>query len=264
MARREVEGGAQARISANGRQRSCCLRRTVIRFAWFATPQEIQDLQLVTFGPVRTTVQRCSMVRERPGGGRREESEDVMSLHENSHEFPSQTAVPGIYWDEEAVNPEFMRSFPSSVWDERALAHIDQHLAVEAKAASSYEALAKTEDPAVRYLAGLIAEDEQRHHQVLAKIAAALRAEVDDVAVPTHHVELSAAQRKELLDEARRLIEMEEADATALKGLRHELRSAPEETMWPVLVQMMSLDTDKHVHLLKAIERHLGGRYFAR
>jgi rubrerythrin len=185
-----------------------------------------------------------------------------MALHDNIYGFPSQTAVPGVYWDEEHVNPEFMRSLPSSVWDERALAHIDEHLAVEAKAAGAYEALAKAEDPAVRYLAGLIAEDERRHHQVLAKIAAVLQAEVNDVAVPVRHVEVSAERRKELIGEARRLLEMEKADATALKELRHELRAAPEETMWPVLVEMMALDTDKHIHLLKAIERHLGGRYF--
>jgi|SRR5665213_61197 len=187
-----------------------------------------------------------------------------MSLHENSRGFPSQTAVPGIYWDEEYLNPEFMRSVPSSVWDERALAHIEEHLAVEAKASSSYEAFAKAEDPAVRYLAGLIAEDEERHHQVLAKIAEVLRAGVNGVALPVQHVEVSAEQRKELLDEARRLLEMERADATALKELRHELHSAPEETMWRVLVEMMAFDTDKHIHLLKAIERHLGGRHFVR
>ena len=186
-----------------------------------------------------------------------------MPLHDNSYGFPSQTGVPGVYWDQDVI-PGCIRSFPSSVWDERALAHIEEHIAVEAAASSSYEALAMTEDPAVRYLAGLIAEDEQRHHQVLAKIAAVLRAEVNDVAEPVHHVEVSVEQRKELLGEARRLLEMEKADATALKELRHELHSAPEETMWPVLVEMMALDTEKHIHLLKAIERRLADRHFVR
>jgi len=187
-----------------------------------------------------------------------------MSLHDNTHGFPSQTAIPGFYWDDEFVNPAYMRSLPPSLWDERALAHIDQHVAVEAKASTSYETLAKAEDPAVRYLAGLIAEDEHRHHQVLARIAAVLRAEVDDVAVPVPHLEVSVEQRKALLEEARELLKMEKADATALKELRHDLHSAPEETMWPVLVEMMEFDTDKHIHLLKAIERHLGARHFVR
>jgi rubrerythrin len=187
-----------------------------------------------------------------------------MALHDNSYEFPSQTAIPGIYWNEDYVSRDFKRSFPSSVWDERALAHIDEHIAVEAKASSSYQALAEAVDPAVRYLAGLIAEDEQRHHQVLSKIAAVLRAEVDDVAGPVDHVEVSEEQRKELLKEAHRLLEMEKTDATALKALRREVQAAPEETMWPVLIEMMAFDTDKHIHLLKAIERHLSGRHFAR
>jgi rubrerythrin len=187
-----------------------------------------------------------------------------MALHDNSYEFPSQTAIPGIYWNDDFVSRDFKRPFPSSVWDERALAHIDEHLAVEAKASSSYEALAKAVDPAVRYLARLIAEDEQRHHQVLSKIAAVLRTEVDDVAVPIDHVEVSDDQRKELLGEAHRLLEMEKTDATALKVLRHELQDAPEESMWTALVEMMAFDTDKHIHLLKAIERHLGGHHFVR
>ncbi len=187
-----------------------------------------------------------------------------MSLHKNSPDFPSQRAIPGFYWDEEFVSPEFMRSPAPSPWDERALAHIEEHLAVEATATDAYKAFAKAEDPAVRYLAGLIAEDEQRHHQVLAKIAAVLRAEVSDVAIPVPDVEVSAEQRKELLGESRRLLEMEKADATALRDLRHELRSAPEEKMWPALVEMMVFDTDKHIHLLRAIERHLGARHYVR
>lgn len=136
-----------------------------------------------------------------------------MSLHDNSQGFPSQTAIPGLYWDEEYVDPAFMRSLPPSLWDERALAHIERHLAVEAKASTSYEAFANAEDPAVKYLAGLIAEDEHRHHRVLAKIAAVLRAEVSDVATPVQHVEISAEKRKEMLNEARRLLEIEKADS---------------------------------------------------
>jgi hypothetical protein len=187
-----------------------------------------------------------------------------MSLHSNSQDFPSETAIPGLFWDEDYISPAYMRSLPPSLWDERALAHIEEHLDVEAKASASYEAFAKAEDPAVRYLIGLIVEDEHRHHRVLTKIAAVLRAEVSDVAVPVHHVEVSAEQRKELLGEARRLLDIEKSDAAALKELRHDLRSAPEETMWPALVEMMAFDTDKHIHLLKAIERHLGARHFVR
>jgi rubrerythrin len=186
-----------------------------------------------------------------------------MALHDNAQGFPSQTAIPGPFW-EESSSSSFIRSFPSSIWDERALAHIDEHLAVEAKAASSYESFAKADDPAVKYLAGLIAEDEQRHHTVLARIAEVLRAEVNDLTVPTHVGEVTAEQRKALLVEAHRLLEVEKSDATALKALRHELHSAPEETMWPVLVEMMMFDTDKHIHLLRAIERHLGRRNLVR
>lgn len=184
-----------------------------------------------------------------------------MSLHDHSHGFPSESAIPGMNWDENYVTPAFMGLFPSSIWDERALAHIEEHLAVEAKASASYEAFATAEDPAVSYLAGLIAEDERHHHGVLAKIAMVLRAEVNDVASPVHHVEASDDQRKELLENAKQLLDLEKSDAAALKELGHDLRSAPEETMWLALVEMMALDTEKHIHLLRAIERHLGVRH---
>jgi len=123
-----------------------------------------------------------------------------------------------------------MRSLPSP-WDQRALAYIEEHLAVEAKASDACEAFSKAEGSGSDAPRWAHRGGRQRHHQVLARIAAVLRAEVSDVAVPVPHVEVSAEQRKELLDETYRLLDMEKADATALKELRYALRSAPEETL---------------------------------
>jgi len=187
-----------------------------------------------------------------------------MSLREGSHDFPSQDAVPGFWWGDNPGEPGHVRSvFPVSSWDERALSHIEQHLADEAAAGVAYETFAEHGDPSIRYLAGLLAADEQRHHQILENIARALRAEIAGGAVATGVPEpspLTAAQRKDLLEETRRLLEIESADAAALKELKRDLRPARDETLWPLLAEIMALDTDKHIRILKGIDRLLRRR----
>lgn len=69
-----------------------------------------------------------------------------------------------------------MRSaMPSSIWDERLLAHVDNHLATESNAISAYEAFAETGDVQIRYVAGLIAADGHSHHSMLSDLAKSVR-----------------------------------------------------------------------------------------
>lgn len=177
------------------------------------------------------------------------------------HDFPSQVGVPGVPWlDTGLGEPNFMRDFPPSPWEDLALAHIEQHIATEGKAAAAYDDLAKAEDPQVRYLAAMIAADERRHHRLLSDIADSLRSRVseavDDSAIARTSA-LSSERRKALLEATRRLLAIEEDDAGELKKLRREVHRAPDQTMWPLLVEIMELDTEKHIRILKAVERHL-------
>ena len=183
-------------------------------------------------------------------------------------EFPSQRQIPGYWWEGEQgdgwpegyVDDTFVRwALPPSNWDQRALFHIERHLAAESSAASAYELLANAAEPSVKSLAALIIEDEHRHHRILSGIAKTLRAYVADVRVglPPPHPALTPEQRGELLRATHQLQDLERSDAAALKDLRRELRDAPDDTMWPVLVQLMEADTAKHLKILRGIEKHL-------
>ncbi|MCL2393875.1 MAG: ferritin-like domain-containing protein [Acidimicrobiaceae bacterium] len=176
-------------------------------------------------------------------------------------DFPSQVGVPGVpWWSEDLRQPSFMRDFPPSVWEDLALAHIEQHIATETGAAEAYEDLGKAEDPQVRYLASLIAADEMRHHQLLQDIAQSLRSRVSetvDQSAIAKVAPLSSERRGVLLEKTRQLLEIEENDTGELKKLRRELDKAPDETVWPLLVEIMESDTEKHIRILKAIERYL-------
>jgi rubrerythrin len=175
--------------------------------------------------------------------------------------FPSQVGVPGTpWWNHDLREPEFMRYFPPSLWEDLALSHIEQHMAIETNALQAYEDLGKAEDPQVRYLAAMIASDEQRHHQLLSDIAQSLRSRVaekaDDSAI-ANTGDLSPERRETLLETARQLLAIEENDADELKKLRRQLHQAPEQTIWPLLIEVMELDTEKHIRILKAVERYL-------
>ncbi|MBO0746920.1 MAG: hypothetical protein J2O47_01140 [Acidimicrobiaceae bacterium] len=175
--------------------------------------------------------------------------------------FPSQVGVPGMpWWDADLRQTSFIRFFPPSMWEDLALTHIEQHIATESGAAQAYEDLGKAEDPQVRYLASLIAQDEYRHHQLLSDIAQSLRSRVaekaDDSAI-AKSAPLSPERRDALLENTRQLLSIEENDTGELKKLRRQLDKAPDETVWPLLIEIMELDTEKHIRILKAIERYL-------
>ena len=178
-----------------------------------------------------------------------------------SHDFPSQGGVPGFWWEQDYRRPEFMREvLPPDQWDDRLLAHIDEHLVMETNVSAEYESYAEMGDAQIRYLAGLIAAAEHRHHSTLSGIAASVRATAGGEGEAPEWGQsgpLAADQRETVLKETKRLLQIEQDDAEKLKQIREDLRSAPRGAMWPVLVEIMAIDTEKHVKVLQAIEQRL-------
>jgi hypothetical protein len=52
------------------------------------------------------------------------------------------------------------------------------------------------------------------------------------------------------------LLAKEREDLQELKRLRKELRDTKDVTLWSVLVELMELDTTKHITTLRFVERH--------
>lgn len=143
----------------------------------------------------------------------------------------------------------------ASVWEQEMYDHLVSHGQVEGAILDEYKSLAEGEETshAFRYLAEIILEDEVRHHQVFADLAEAMKQmgeiHVDDAPIP--HLSGLRRDKDLILDVTRRLLEVERDDAKALKDLAKKYKPYKDTTMWGLLVELMRLDTEKHIKILK-------------
>ena len=185
--------------------------------------------------------------------------------HYTSREFPSETLVPGMGG---SFEPELMIDaahdgdfVPQTSWDRTALRHIEAHLQRETGVVSGYEAMVGTTTGAIAYLLNQVISDEYRHHHVLTELAKAVGSatgrpgyDASEVPVPEP---IEEETRQQLLAETRRFIDVENEDDKDLKQLVADLRPAKSQTIWPLLVELMQLDTEKHIKVLRRIEQLL-------
>jgi rubrerythrin len=148
----------------------------------------------------------------------------------------------------------------ASEWEYRLVDLLAAHGAGEETLLAEYERLvADSSSPAVRYLAQLILDDERRHHRVLVEIANAVAwgwsGNSPQPAVP----ELSAGRAKDdgVAAATRALLAAERRDQSELKKLHKELRPVADTTLWGLLVDLMLLDTDKHIRILRFLSDHV-------
>ena len=109
-----------------------------------------------------------------------------------------------------------------------------------------------------RYLVNLIIEDERRHHRVLGEIAHAIAWGSLTGAVPAVPRVVEGGGDNELVEETKTLLASEKKDRTELRRLHRRLRSY-HGTIWPLLIDLMQRDTDKHMRILRYIVRHRPG-----
>jgi bacterioferritin (cytochrome b1) len=111
--------------------------------------------------------------------------------------------------------------------------------------------------PAIRYLVRLILEDEERHHRVLAELANAIAWEASPVTPLGSVPDLDHGPDSEFVAETKALLDTEQADIRELRKLRRRLAAYQDTTLWALLVDLMLLDTEKHVHILRFITSHM-------
>ncbi len=157
---------------------------------------------------------------------------------------------------------EITRPAGLSVWEGQLLEHLTHHLEQEAGLLETYGRLARESNSDwVSYLLDLIGEDEARHHRLFEELINALRAPVDrDIGskVPTVSTATNAAK---LLDVINRFIKAERADARELRHLarRRGIRTMRGHSLWPLLIELMQRDTQKHLAILRFIRTQLRG-----
>jgi rubrerythrin len=171
--------------------------------------------------------------------------------------------IPGTCVEDTVRGLAFAEQEPSGSKFERLLRAIEGHVRGETSALAHYERLATVaDDPAVELVMRLVLEDEERHHGLLARIAASLR----DALYWTHsHDALPSSVTpgeplpREWLTLVRALVAEERHGARALRELATRERGI-NDGLDSLLLEMMALDSEKHARLLQFVERRLERR----
>jgi hypothetical protein len=145
------------------------------------------------------------------------------------------------------------------VWEQEIFDHLVRHMKEEDQLVDRYDELATKARGHVAYLLRLIMEDERRHHRLFEEWCNALRGiaefrpvdpQVPDIVRTDHPDDVVAAVRT--------FLDAERADKKDLDRLKKLVKDARNETLWDVLLNVMELDTRKHIALLRFIEQHPG------
>lgn len=145
-----------------------------------------------------------------------------------------------------------------SVWERDVYLLLVDHIAKESEVLGRYDELMIGAAPHVRFLLELIAEDEARHHALFEQWAETFKSfgtlvTPPDDGVPNLLPEADAAQLVEALEE---LLDLEKDDARQLKDMEKRFKDFRHTTMWPLLTELMALDTKKHIQVLEFLIDH--------
>ncbi len=141
---------------------------------------------------------------------------------------------------------------------------IDRHGQEESELLARYERFAESpESPVAQYLVRLILDEERRHHRILEELANTIAWEPvgDQSPLGLPKVPLRSGYEAEFLAETQALLQQELRDRKQLLQLRRRLRSYCDVPFWGLLIELMRLDTEKHISILRFLknDNHTGG-----
>jgi hypothetical protein len=144
-----------------------------------------------------------------------------------------------------------------STLEEQLYRYLVAHVTSEGALLDEYREVADRAGGYVGYLLRIIGEDEERHHRVCEQWASSIRgmATMEEVPDGVPNV-LPGEIPPELVPTLRRLLDLEYDDAGELKRLERTIKDFREVTVWPLLVELMQLDTRKHQLILEFLLRH--------
>ena len=156
-----------------------------------------------------------------------------------------------------ATGARRLTELPASPWEELMLAHFNEHVGGELTLIQEYLGFRDRGPEYVRYLIDLILNDESRHHQTFQELVNHVRSGVDcrDYGPQVPYVQGSAEDRAALLEATERFLAFEREDEKSLHRLQKELRPVRDTTLFSLLVELMELDTKKHIAILEFIRR---------
>ena len=148
---------------------------------------------------------------------------------------------------------------PDRDFENAILRMFEHHGEAEGEILESYREIAErsSSGEAIQFLVRLILQDEERHHELFAKMANEIRSILWEVPVEPRLPAVRARPDPELLAETKRLLAFEKQDAKELRALRKSLASSSKYSMDPLMVELMLLDTAKHIAILEYIKSQL-------
>ena len=144
----------------------------------------------------------------------------------------------------------------SGEWWAKVNHQFASHVRQETAFLEQYEQLVEqVGDDGIAFLLRMILADEHRHHELFEEMSRAALGD-DPAAVPAPPAP-DRATAKALLEPTERFLDAERDDQETLRRLRKELKPAREDTLWPLLVEMMEIDTEKHIRVLEYLRQRL-------
>lgn len=144
----------------------------------------------------------------------------------------------------------------ASVYEQDLFDSLQAHERDEQDVIAAYEALA-SESPSetVRYLIGLILDDERRHHRVMGELANTLRAQAtfEERTPRVPYLDVRRDRDRDLLQETQRFLAIERKDRADLKHLARATRNVGGE-LDAFVVKLLRSDTERHIAILRFIE----------
>lgn len=153
---------------------------------------------------------------------------------------------------------EALQTVGAAPWDKRVATDLARHALEESEIIAAYRRFADQPIPeALRYLVRMIVEDEERHHKVLMDMARSVAwgPVAHKRADTTPPLPVAGPDGASLHEVTRRFLDIERRDRRELKRLARELAPVQETTLWGLLVDLMLLDTEKHIRILEFIDR---------
>lgn len=152
---------------------------------------------------------------------------------------------------------ERLTELAGSPSDESLLRHFREHVDGELELLKAYVEFRDSGPEHVRYLVDLILDDEVRHHRLFGELVNRLKSDIDwkDYWPHVPYLHRSSPVRASLREATERFLTFEQEDAKSLERLRKELRPLRDTTLFSLLVELMELDTKKHIAILKFIGR---------
>ena len=142
-------------------------------------------------------------------------------------------------------------------WWATIIHQLKTHVREEGAFLDAYERLVhEVSDPSVQFLIEAVLDDERRHHALFEAMATAAVGSSEGAPVPPAP-SLSPAAAKRLLEPTMEFLAAEREDRERLGQLRRQLKPVRSRTLWPLLVELMEIDTGKHIKILEYLRDRL-------